>query len=102
MMIAGHASDAERLRQVVQAFQGQIGIDNLAVNTVTWTTVGAAFTDTAIAHGMGRVPSGYIVLQKSALADVYNASTGTTLWDDTNIYLRTNGAAGTVFVLMIV
>lgn len=44
----------------------------------------------AIPHFLGRVPSGYLVVGKTAAADVYDGSTS---WTDRVIYLKASAAA---------
>ena len=56
----------------------------------------AANTDTAVTHGLGRVPSGYIITSSSASMSVY---TGSIAWTSSTIYLRAS-AAGTAGVLV--
>lgn len=55
----------------------------------------SANTDTAISHGLGRVPAGYLVLGSSAAMQVYDGVT-----DDSNLlaYLRSS-AVGTANIL---
>lgn len=50
------------------------------VNATATFTV--ANTDTAVVHGLGKIPTGYLVLGLSAAMIVYNttAATATTLW----------------------
>ena len=45
----------------------------------------AVNTDTAVAHGLDRIPTGYIPTSKTAAMHVY---TGVTPWNKTLIYLR--------------
>lgn len=63
--------------------------DNFATNPLE-LTFSLADTDTALAHGLNRVPVGYIVVSKSAATVVYN---GSSAWTSTLIYLRANVAA---------
>lgn len=44
-------------------------------------------TETAIAHGLKRVPSGFLVIQKNKPAHVYN---GASAWTVDNIYVRSD------------
>lgn len=53
-------------------------------------TFGSADTDTGIAHGLGRVPAGYIVTGASAATSVYNGSVSSS---STSLVLRASVAA---------
>ncbi len=57
-------------------------------------TFAAANTDTSIAHGLNRVPTGYLVIGQSAAMSVYNGSAANT---STLLYLRSS-ATGTATV----
>lgn len=70
--------------------------DNFSGKQVSVTFSGAA-ADASVAHGLGRVPTGYIILSSSVSMNVY---TGATAWTSNLIYLRAS-AAGTVVVLVI-
>ena len=59
-------------------------------------TFSAANSSVATAHGLGRVPAGYIVTSATAALSVYNGSTGN---DSTNIYLQAS-APGTVGLIV--
>ncbi len=53
-------------------------------------TFGAFDTDTSIAHGLGRVPAGYIVTSSTAATGVYNGSIAST---SSNLTLRSSNLA---------
>ena len=59
-------------------------------------TFSAASTDTSLTHGLGRVPTGYVILKRSASMTVYD---GSAAWTSNLIYLRAS-AAGSVTVLV--
>jgi len=50
-----------------------------------------------IAHGLGRTPVGFIVIDKDKAGDIYD---GGTAWTDTNIYLKCAVASVTATVLV--
>ena len=56
---------------------------NMAIKSVT--TDGAAGTESAVAHGLGRTPSDFLVGSQDKAGTIYK---GTTAWDATNIYVR--------------
>jgi hypothetical protein len=60
-------------------------------------TSGAADAQNTWAHGLKRIPLGYIVCSQDKAGSVY---IGTTAWDTTNIYLRVNVA--TVALILLV
>jgi hypothetical protein len=51
-------------------------------------------TDYAEPHILGRTPNGYIMFRSYSGGTLYDASTGTTTWTNTNIALRAS-IAGT-------
>lgn len=53
-------------------------------------TFSAADTNVATFHGLGRVPTGYIVIGRSAAASIYNGSSANT---SSLLYLRASAAA---------
>ena len=59
-------------------------------------TFSAASTNSALNHGLDRVPAGYLVLRRSANITVYD---GTSSWNASTMYLGSSGA-GTVKVLV--
>ena len=58
---------------------------------------GAADTEFTVAHGLDRTPVEAFVVLINEGGVVYR---GTTAWDGTNIYLRTN-TANTLFTLLV-
>lgn len=65
---------------------GLLFSDNFNQKTLS-VTFSAVNTDTAINHGLGRVPQGYIVIGRSANLVVYN---GASQWTSSLIYLRSS------------
>ena len=82
--------------EIVNAINGQISFqDNISGNFVTFTFTGASQT-VGQQHNLGRVPTGYIVSQRSTGVEVFDGTTGNT--SDT-LYLQSTGAGSiTVFV----
>lgn len=82
--------------QVVSILNNGINFtDNFkgALKSVTFSTGG---TDATIAHGLGRVPTGYIVCGLSANMVIYYSSTPST---DVNLILQSS-AAGTALLFI--
>lgn len=71
--------------------------DNFNGSFVTISDTGAADSENTLAHGLGRVPSGYIVTKINKASVAY---LGSTSWTATNIYLKFNVAncTATVFI----
>jgi len=60
---------------------------NALVSTVADT--GLANTEFTIAHGLKRIPSGYLIVNQDKAATVYASGTA---WTVTNIYLKASAA----------
>lgn len=54
-------------------------------------------TEVAVAHGLGRIPVGYIPVAQNLAGSIY---TGATAWDITNIYFKCSVASVTVTMLI--
>lgn len=73
--------------------------DNFDCRLVTVTTDATPDTETAVAHTLGKVPTGYILIGKDLAGDVYT-STGGTAWTTTNIYVKCTVASVTVKLIV--
>lgn len=85
------------LREITDVLNGQITfVDNIRqeIHSVTFD---AADTDVSVSHGLGRVPTGVVVLGLTAAMIVYDGSTGNTV---DAVYLRSS-ATGTARVMFI-
>lgn len=90
--------------QLMTSVNGGLGFgdgvdkDNMAGIWVTVADTGAANTDFALAHDIGSVPAGFILMVPPAAGFIYK---GATAWTTSNIYLRASVAnqAITVFIL---
>jgi hypothetical protein len=90
----------EQIRFITQFFEnvkqlinnGLSFADNFNTKILT-LTFSATNTDTALVHGLGRAPVGYLILRRSANMVVYGATANTS----SIIYLKSS-AAGTVTV----
>lgn len=61
------------------------------------TSSGTANNENTWAHGLKRVPQGYIVVRADKACDVYD---GTTPWTTTNIYLKVSVATVALTILV--
>ena len=83
--------------EIVREFNGRITfVDNIKASgphVVTFPSNGVQ----EVPHSLSAVPGGFIIINKSAACDVWQAST---TWTDTKIYLQ-GSAAATVTVYVI-
>lgn len=70
---------------------------NLSGKYVVFTSNGAANTEDAVPHKLGRVPVGYIVVKQDKAGIVYD---GGTSWTTANLYLKTS-VASVAWTLMV-
>ena len=77
---------------------GLLLADNFDGFLTTITTDATPGVESAIAHGLKRVPSGYLVLKRDQAGILYD---GSTAWDSTNIYVRSNVASLTVTLFIL-
>jgi len=54
-------------------------------------------TEDTIVHGLGRIPVGFLVVDKDKAGDIYD---GGTAWTDTNIYLKCSVATVAAVILV--
>lgn len=66
------------MQNVVQVVNGQLDFKTNVNCKLLSITFSAANTNTAINHGLGRIPAGYIITGASAAALVYNGTGNTT------------------------
>lgn len=77
--------------QVVKILdRGIIFTDNVDCRTISYTSNAVANTQDTVAHTLGKVPIGYIVVSQDKAGIVYN---GGTTWTTTNIYLKNSVAS---------
>lgn len=72
--------------------------ENIDGEFVTYTSNAVADTEDTVAHTLGSVPIGYIVVKQDKGSNVYE---GGTAWTSTNLYLKQTGTsvATTLFLL---
>ncbi len=83
-------------QDVVNTVNGKLDFATNLNTKLISITFGAANTNTAVAHGLGRVPSGYIVTSASAATSVYTGSVPTS----TSLLNLMASAAATVGLLV--
>jgi hypothetical protein len=80
-------------------FGDGVDIDNIAGKWVTFTSNGSGGTETAIAHNLGVVPVGVMVMKPQAAGTMVR---GATAWTVTHIYLTFSSASQTVTVFLVI
>ncbi len=70
---------------------------NLNARFLNIVTNATANTESAFAHGLGRVPVGYIVVRNGNGGVIYD---GVTAWTKDNIYLRCTTASNPVLLIV--
>lgn len=71
--------------------------DNCDVAFVDFTTNEGIGEEDILPHGLGRIPRGYIVIKRDQVVEVYD---GTTDWDTSYIYVKSDVAGAVVSVLI--
>ena len=71
--------------------------DNFDAFEISITTNATPGVETAIAHGLKRVPSGYWVVKRNKAAHIYD---GGTAWTSENIYVRSDVATVTARIIV--
>ena len=72
--------------------------ENIAGEFQVVTDTGSANTEFVVAHTLGAVPVGYLVLKQNKAGSIYDS--GTT-WTDTNIYLKGSAANMNVTLFLL-
>lgn len=72
--------------------------ENIDGEFILYTSNGVADTEDTIAHTLGSVPIGYLIMKQDKAGSVYE---GGTAWTSTNLYLKQTGTsvATTLFLL---
>src|SRR5258708_24601490 len=99
------------LGNIVLALQGRLrfGPNNSTVNKgenilgqfITYTTNGTPNTEDTVAHSLGSIPVGYIIVSKSKAGDIYQQARTGTAWSTINIYLKCTVASVVVTLFLI-
>lgn len=72
--------------------------ENISGEFATFTTSATPNAESIIAHGIGAVPVGYIVLNKNKAGDLYS---GSTAWTTTAVSFKCSVASVTFKVFLI-
>lgn len=72
--------------------------ENISGEFQVFTTSATPDAENTIAHTLGAVPIGYIVLKQDKAGSLYS---GTTTWTSTNIYLKSDIASVTFTVFLL-
>jgi hypothetical protein len=84
------------LNDIVQTVNGKLEFGPNISGRMVVVQFTAANTDTTMAHGLGKTPSGYLVIGLSASMIVYNGTVANT---STNVILRSSAiGTATLFV----
>lgn len=75
--------------------------ENIQGQFITYTTNATPDTQDTIAHKLGSIPIGYIVVSKSKAGDIYQQATTGTAWTSNNLYLKCTVASVTVTLFLI-
>lgn len=82
---------------------GVDGIDgqNISGQFQQFTTSATPDAENTIAHTVGSIPTGYIVLWQDIAGTLYQSPTSGTDWTSTNIYLKCNVASVTFLIFLV-
>jgi hypothetical protein len=72
--------------------------DNVDASVISVTSDATPGTEFSVLHGLGKIPSGYIVMGQDGSGSVYDGSTSNT---NATLYLKSN-ASSVTFKLLIV
>lgn len=98
------------LRNLFFAAQGRIrfgsGVDgergeNISGEFQQFTTSDTPDAENTIAHGLGAVPIGYIIIGQDKAGSLYQLSTTGTVWTSSNLYLKCSVASVTYKVFLL-
>lgn len=77
---------------------GGVSDRNILCTQVSGTSPGVSDTEFTVAHNLGRIPIGFIVVSVDKAAIIYKS---TTAWTSSNIYLKAN-ATSVSYVLLVI
>lgn len=75
--------------------------ENIAGQFQEFTSDAVADTQFTVAHTIGSIPVGYIVLWQNIAGTLYQGPSTGTAWTDSNIYLKCNVASVTFKVFLL-
>lgn len=87
--------DKEFLKSANEAFlllqsildRGISHADNMDEREISFTSSGTPNAENTVAHTLGKIPSGFIVVNRDKAAHLYK---GSTVWTTTSIYLKSD------------
>lgn len=80
------------------AFGNGTDLENVRGKWITYVSNGVANTEDTVAHGLTVTPIGYLVVKQDKAGSVYS---GSTAWDTTNLYLKSNTATLTALLFVL-
>lgn len=96
------------LKNIVLVLQGRVrfGANNTVTNKgenilgqfITYTTNATPNTEDTVAHALGSVPIGYIVVRQNKAASLYDSGT---VWTSSSLFLKCSVASVLVTVFLI-
>lgn len=98
------------IRKLFTCLQGRVsfgtGVDGVSGQNIegewqTYTSNAVANTEDTIAHTVGSVPLGYIVVSQSKAGDIYQQAGTGTAWTSSSIYVKCS-VASVAFLLFLV
>jgi len=97
------------LGKVFQALQGRVRFgdatdgkqgENLSGQFQLFTTSATPDAENTIAHTLGAIPVGYIIIGQNKAGSLYQLATTGTAWTSTNLYLKCS-VASVAFVIFL-
>ena len=71
--------------------------ENIDCATVDFTSSATPNAENTVAHTLGKIPTGYIVVGKDKAGDLYN---GTSAWTGSNVFLKCSVASVTLKIIV--
>jgi hypothetical protein len=84
------------LTQIVSVLNNNISFSDNFKATIASVTFPTANSEQAVDHGLGKVPTGYILAGASAATSIYNGTTANT---DSKIYLKSSVATSVTLII---
>lgn len=99
-----------QINKIFRVLQGRVsfgtGVDGVSGQNVegewqTYTSNAVANTEDTIAHTIGSIPLGYIVVNQDKAGSVYQGPTTGTAWTSSNIYIKCSVASVTFLLFLV-
>jgi len=75
--------------------------ENLSGFFQLFTTSATPDAENTIAHGLGSIPVGFLIMYQDKAGSLYQGPTTGTNWDATNIYLKSDVASVTFLIFVL-